>query len=134
MVDCIFCAIAAGEAPATIVDGDDCTVAFMDINPWRRGHALAIPRRHYRDLLEIEPDGLSKTFEAARRLAAVMKDRFGAEDVVVWNSCGRSAGQVVMHFHLHVVPTAAGDLRLPRHEDLADPVAIAEAAAVLRGE
>ena len=51
--DCIFCKIIAGELPAQIVDQDEHTVAFMDISPATRGHALVVPRRHARDLLEI---------------------------------------------------------------------------------
>ncbi len=42
--DCIFCQIVAGELPAQIVDQDERTVSFMDINPATRGHALVIPR------------------------------------------------------------------------------------------
>lgn len=132
--DCIFCAIAAGDAPASIVDEDESTVAFMDINPWRRGHTLVIPRRHYTNLLETDHQDLSNTFGAARRLARLMKERLGAEDVVLWNSCGQTAGQDVMHFHIHVIPTEGDNPRLPRPEALADPVDIAAAAAALRGE
>jgi histidine triad (HIT) family protein len=135
MADCIFCAIAAGEAPATIVDEDPDTVAFMDVNPWQRGHALVVPRRHYQNLLEIEPDDLTKTFAAARRLAARMRDRLGADGVVLWNSCGEAAGQVVMHFHVHVIPTSGEIPPLQGRSDvLADGADIAAAAAALRGD
>lgn len=134
MSDCIFCAIAAGDAPASIVYEDERTVAFMDINPWRRGHTLVIPRRHYANLLETGSEDLFNTFAAARRLARLMKERLGAEGVVLWNSCGQTAGQLVMHFHVHVIPTEGDDPRLPRPEGLADPVDIAAAAAALRGE
>lgn len=133
MADCIFCAIAAGEAPATIVDQDSDTVAFMDINPWRRGHALVVPRRHYENLLEIEPDDLTKTFAAAQRLAARMKERLGAERIVLLNSCGAAAGQVVMHFHVHVIPADPSDFPLPPRPDApAEDADIAAAAAALR--
>ena len=79
--DCIFCKIIAGEIPGAIVDEDESTIAFMDINPATRGHALVIPRRHARDLLEIEPDELSAVAVAARRLAARAVDRLGADGV-----------------------------------------------------
>ena len=135
MVDCIFCAIAAGEAPATIVDEDPDTVAFMDINPWQRGHALVVPRRHSENLLEIEPDDLTKTFAAAKRLAARMKERLGADGVVLWNSCGEAAGQVVMHFHVHVIPIEGQIPSLQGRSDApADEADIAAAAAALRGD
>ncbi len=134
VAECIFCAIAAGEAPAMIVDEDPDTVAFMDINPWARGHALVVPRRHYENLLEIDPDDLGKTFAAARRLAMRVKDRLGADQVVLWNSCGRAAGQVVSHFHVHVIPTEGAAPELPRPGLLADQSDIAAAAAALRGD
>lgn len=108
-------------------------MAFMDINPWRPGHALVVPRRHYADLLEIEPGDLGKTYAAARRLAARMKERLGAERIVLWNSCGAAAGQVVMHFHVHVIPADPDDPPLPPRSDApAEDADIAAAAAALR--
>ena len=58
--DCIFCKIVAGELPAEIVQEDEHTIAFMDINPWTRGHALVIPRNHSRNLYE-RPTRTSRT-------------------------------------------------------------------------
>jgi histidine triad (HIT) family protein len=105
----------------------------MDINPWRRGHALVVPRRHSENLLEIAPDDLAKTFAAAQRLAARMKERLGTERVVLWNSCGSAAGQVIMHFHVHVIPADPDDPPLPpRPEAPADEADIAATAAALR--
>jgi histidine triad (HIT) family protein len=133
VVDCIFCSIAAGEAPATIIHQDPDTIAFMDINPWRRGHAVVVPRRHYENLLDIDPGDLTKTFATAQRVAARIKDGLGAERAVLWNSCGAAAGQVVMHFHIHVVPANPNDPPLPpRPEASADESDIAAAAAALR--
>ena len=65
--DCLFCKIVAGEIPATIVAEDERTVAFMDINPATRGHALVIPRAHARDVHEIEPEDLKAVAAAAQR-------------------------------------------------------------------
>ena len=62
--DCIFCKIVAGELPSERVDEDEHTVSFMDINPWTRGHALVIPRRHSRNLYEIADDDLAHTMRA----------------------------------------------------------------------
>ena len=135
MADCIFCAIASGEAPATIVDEDADTVSFLDISPWRRGHALVIPRRHAANILEIDPDQIALTFAAVKRLAGRMRDRLGAGGVVVWNSTGQVAGQVVMHFHVHVIPTDDEPPPLPRRSDaVASEAEIAAAASALRGE
>jgi histidine triad (HIT) family protein len=132
--DCIFCKIVAGELPATIVDEDEQTLAFMDINPATRGHALVVPRAHAADLLEIEPAQLAAVSAAAQRLAKRVRERLGADGVNVINSCGAAAWQTVFHFHLHVIPRYEGDpLRLPWVPSPGDAEEIAAAAAQLRG-
>jgi histidine triad (HIT) family protein len=131
--DCIFCKIVAGELPGTIVDQDESTIAFMDINPATRGHTLVIPRTHARDLLEIEPDELAATVRAAQRVAARMPAALSADGVNLLNSCGSTAWQTVFHFHIHVIPRYVGDpMRLPWVPGPGDPDEIAAAAAALR--
>lgn len=133
--DCIFCKIVAGELPARIVDEDEATMAFMDIAPATRGHALVIPRRHARDLLEIGPEDLHATAVAAQRLAGRARERLGADGVSLLNSCGAAAWQTVFHFHIHVIPRYEGDpLRLPWVPSPGDPEQIAAAAQELAGE
>jgi histidine triad (HIT) family protein len=130
--DCIFCKIVAGELPATIVDEDEQTIAFMDINPATRGHALVVPREHAADLLEIEPAQLAAVNVAAQRLAGRAKQSLGADGVNLINSCGAVAWQTVFHFHLHVIPRYQDDpLRLPWQPQPGDAGEIAAAAARL---
>jgi histidine triad (HIT) family protein len=131
--DCIFCAIGAGDAPAEIVHEDEHTVAFMDINPWARGHVLVIPRRHATDLLQIDDADLAHTIVAAKRLARRMPEALGCEDVALWNSCGQAADQVILHFHIHLIPRYEGDTLPWPERERADPAVIAELASELRG-
>jgi histidine triad (HIT) family protein len=132
--ECVFCKIAAGELPATIVDEDERTIAFMDIAPATRGHALVIPRAHSRDLLDVPADDLTATILAAQRLAARAGERLGAQGVNLLNSCGAAAWQTVFHFHIHVIPRYEGDpLRLPWVPTAGDPNDIADAAQELAG-
>ena len=132
--DCIFCKIAAGELPATIVDSDERTIAFMDISPATRGHALVIPREHARDLHEISAEDLQACALMAQRVAANARERLGADGVNVLNSCGEAAWQTVFHFHLHVIPRYADDpLRLPWVPGPGDADEIAAAGEQLRG-
>jgi histidine triad (HIT) family protein len=132
--DCIFCKIVAGEIPSTIVAEDDRTIAFMDISPATRGHALVIPRRHARDLLEIDAEDLDACAQAAQRLARAAKERLGADGVNVLNSCGAAAWQTVFHFHLHVIPRYDDDpLRLPWIPEQGDQDEIRAAGEQLRG-
>ncbi len=131
--DCIFCKIAAGELPAQIVDEDELTVSFMDISPATRGHALVIPRRHSKNLLEIRQEDLEASIYAAQRLATRVTERLGADGVNVINSCGSAGWQTVFHFHLHVIPRYEGDpLRLPWTPREGDPEEIAATADQLR--
>ncbi len=135
MNDCIFCAIVAGEAPAEIVDSDEHTIAFMDINPATAGHALVIPRRHSADLLEIPAEDLEHTNVAAQRLAARMRETLEPDGFNVINACGPAAWQTVFHFHLHVVPRFEDDpLELPWVPSPGDPEEIAATAKRIRGE
>jgi histidine triad (HIT) family protein len=130
--DCIFCKIAANELPATIVDEDEATVSFMDINPATRGHVLVIPRSHAGDLLSVNAEDLCATAAAAQRLAVRMRERLGADGVNLINSCGAAAWQTVFHFHVHVIPRYEGDpLRLPWIPGPGDPEEIAAAAQEL---
>ncbi len=131
--DCLFCKIVSGEIPGEMVDQDERTVAFMDINPATRGHALVVPRRHARDLLEIGVEDLEATIVAAQRLARRAHERLGADGVNLLNSCGQAAWQTVDHFHIHVIPRYEGDpLRLPWTPAEGDPEEIAAAAQALR--
>ncbi len=133
--DCIFCKIVAGELPATIVDEDERTIAFMDIAPATRGHALVIPREHSRDLLAVAPEDLQATALATQRLAKRVTQRLGADGVNLLNSCGAAAWQTVFHFHIHVIPRYDGDpLRLPWVPSSGDPEQIAAAAQELNGD
>ena len=131
--DCIFCKIVAGELPAQIVDEDERTIAFMDIAPATRGHALVIPRNHHKDLWEIDPVDLQAVILAAQRLATRARDALGADGVNLINSCGPHAWQTVFHFHCHVIPRYADDpLRLPWIPQPGDADEIAGAAEALR--
>jgi len=132
--DCIFCKIAAGELPAEVVDQDDNTVSFMDINPWTRGHALVIPRNHSRNLLEIGEQDLAHVMTAVKRLATRMRDRLGCDGVNVLNSSEPAAWQTVFHFHAHVIPRYEDDpLRLPGAPQQPGPDELRAVAEELRG-
>jgi len=131
--ECIFCSIVAGELPARTVDQDESTLAFMDINPWTRGHALVIPRRHSRNLYEVEEDDLKASVVAAKRLALRMKERLGCDGVNLLNACEPAAWQTVWHFHIHVIPRYADDtLEVPTRPEPGDEADLDSVAGELR--
>jgi histidine triad (HIT) family protein len=132
--DCLFCGIAAGAVPGQVVDSDEHTVAFMDINPATRGHALVVPRNHSRDLLEISDEDLAHTMTAAQRLTRRMREVLKPDGFNLLNSCGSAAWQTIFHFHVHVIPRYDDDpLRLPWVPGPGDEIEIATVADELRG-
>jgi len=131
--DCLFCKIVAGELPATVIESDERTVAFMDIQPATPGHALVVPRAHFADLIEVSPAELAACAATAQRVAGRVLDRLEADGVNLINSCRPAAWQTVFHFHVHVIPRYEGDpLRLPWTPGPGDPGAIAAAGQTLR--
>lgn len=133
-MDCIFCAIVAGELPATVIAQTETALAFMDINPATRGHSLVIPKRHAADLLTIDDEDLAHCMLLARDIADRAVQRLGADGVNVLNSCGVAAWQTVFHFHIHVVPRYLGTdgLELPWIPTPGDPAAIVAEGELLR--
>jgi len=132
---CIFCSIVAGDAPAELLDSDEHTLAFMDINPATPGHALVIPKRHSRDLHEIESDDLCHTIAAAQRLAGRIAETLHPAGFNLLNACGAAGWQTVFHFHIHVIPRYQDDpLKLPWIPRGAEMGEIARIAAQVRGE
>ena len=131
---CIFCKIVAGELPAQRIDEDEHTIAFMDLNPWTRGHALVVPRNHARNLYEVDDDDLAHTMGAAKRLALRMRDRLRCDGINLINSCEPAAWQTVFHLHVHVIPRYDDDpLQLPTRPREADQEELAKVAEELRG-
>jgi diadenosine tetraphosphate (Ap4A) HIT family hydrolase len=109
-VSCIFCAIVAGQEPASLVHDDDVCLAFMDLYPVAPGHLLVVPKEHAPGLAELDADAGRHMFVVAQRLAAALR-RSGlrCEGVNLFLADGEAAGQEVFHVHLHVVPRFQGD-------------------------
>ena len=132
--DCIFCQIVAGDLPSEMVQEDEHTVAFMDINPWTRGHALVIPRAHSKNLWEVDEADLRHTASAAKRLAGRMRDVLACDGINLLNATEPAAWQTVFHFHMHVIPRYEDDpLELPVQPRQANPEELSAVAAELRG-
>jgi histidine triad (HIT) family protein len=132
--DCIFCKIITGELPSTIVDEDERTVSFMDINPAVRGHVLVIPREHSRGLFDVSAEDLHACMDTARRIARRQREVLGADGVNLLNSAEPAAWQTVLHFHVHVIPRYVGDpLKLPWVPGPGDMDEIKAAGAELAG-
>lgn len=102
--NCVFCAIADGEIPAFKVYEDDVVLAYLDINPFSRGHTLVIPKSHTSGLLDTPDETLSAVMSRVRAIAAHLKEALGCDGFNILQNNGEAAGQTVMHLHFHIVP------------------------------
>lgn len=113
MEDCVFCKIAKGEIPSFKVYENDRVLAFEDINPISEGHTLIIPKAHAENLWEIPPEDLTAIHLASRKLIHAIGEALNPDGVAVLQLNGRGANQLVMHYHLHLMPRKAGGPELP---------------------
>lgn len=110
MTHCIFCDIVAGRLPAVMLYEDDKVMAFMDIFPLRRGHALVVPRQHHRQLHELDSELRAHLIDTATRLTQAIYRSALAPAAVHYNvNDGPAAHQTVPHVHLHILPRYRGD-------------------------
>ena len=102
--DCVFCKITRDAIPAEVVYRDEQVVAFKDINPAAPVHVLIVPVEHVGALAEALPGGLDA---AGRCVAAAphVAEQAGvaASGYRLVANQGADAGQIVPHFHLHLL-------------------------------
>jgi histidine triad (HIT) family protein len=132
--DCIFCKVLEGEIPSEKVYEDDHALGVMDINPWTRGHAVVFPKRHARNLHEIEDEELEHVAVAAKRLAGKMRATLEPDGLNLLQSNEPAAWQTIFHLHVHVIPRYDGDpLQLPTRPQPAEPEELARVAKEING-
>lgn len=106
--NCIFCKIANGEIPSSTVYEDSDFRVILDLGPASKGHALILPKSHYKDICEADPEIAGKLFPLAGKIGAAMKKGLGASGFNVVQNNGTSAGQTVFHLHVHIIPRYEG--------------------------
>ncbi len=94
---CIFCAIVGNQIPSFKVYDDENFLAFLDIRPLNKGHALVIPKKHYRWTYDV--DAFGPYWDVAKKLSLSLINSLGAKFVQFL-----TAGMEVQHAHIHVVP------------------------------
>lgn len=102
--NCIFCRIAKGEIPSATVYEDEWFRVILDMGPASKGHALILPKEHFKDVCELEEVYASKALKLGGRIGAAMKKTLGCTGFNLVQNNGESAGQTVFHFHIHVIP------------------------------
>lgn len=107
--NCIFCKIASGEIPsATLYEDEDFRV-ILDLGPASKGHALIIPKEHYRNLFDLDDELASKALVLAKKMTVRLKDILECDGYNIVQNNEEVAGQTVFHFHMHMIPRYHGD-------------------------
>jgi histidine triad (HIT) family protein len=109
MEDTIFAKIIRREIPAEIVYEDEDTLAFLDIHPNNPGHTLVIPKKPVKNIFDIDEETLAKVWRTVRIVARAVQTATGSEGLNINTNNGAVAGQVVFHYHVHIIPRFAGD-------------------------
>ena len=104
---CVFCAIGAGDVPASMVSRDDDVAAFLDARPLFKGHVLVVPRAHVPTLSDMPTAALGTLFAAVQRIARAVEAGLGADGTFV--AMNNKVSQSVPHLHVHVVPRKKKD-------------------------
>jgi histidine triad (HIT) family protein len=108
--ECLFCAIAARRAEASVVYEDETVVAFMDLSPVTPGHLLVVPREHAVGFEDLDAATSAHVWSVGHAMArALRRSGLRCEGINVFVCDGEAAFQTVFHFHLHVIPRHAGD-------------------------
>jgi histidine triad (HIT) family protein len=126
----IFSKIVRGEIAALKIYEDQATLAFMDISPASRGHALVISKDEHADLFTISPEVLDAVTRTVQRVARGLRAALQPDGINIIQNNGAAAGQTVFHYHVHIIPRWEGDnaVRLwqPHAADQAELRALAE--------
>lgn len=108
-MDCIFCKILNGNIPSNKVFENDNFIAILDAFPANEGHTLVIPKKHYKDIFEIDENTLKEGYAIAKNISEAIKIAFNIKDINILQNNGELAGQTVHHFHIHVIPRIKDD-------------------------
>lgn len=102
MNDCIFCKIGSKEIPSKVLYEDDIVISFLDVNPDSNGHALIIPKKHYKDLDDIDEDVLAHILSEAKDIKNLLYEKLHCDGLTLIQNNGEC--QEIKHFHLHLKP------------------------------
>jgi histidine triad (HIT) family protein len=106
---CIFCRIVRGDAPCHRIYEDAQTLAMMDIFPVTDGHTLVITKQHFADIFAASESALTAVAATSHRVAAAIRRALAPDGLMVFQLNGAAAMQTVFHYHMHLMPRAAGE-------------------------
>lgn len=118
--DNIFAKILRGEIPCHKIYEDDAVLSFMDVMPQSPGHALVIPKKGSRNLLDADPEVVAATIMRVQFIANAVKMAMSADGIRVVQFNETAAGQTVFHLHFHIIPIYDGRSLTTHSQTMAD--------------
>jgi histidine triad (HIT) family protein len=108
-MNCIFCKIVSGEIGAKKIYESSRIISFLDISPANKGHALVVTKKHYETIFEASDEDLKELIVAVKKVSNAIMKATGASGINILCNIGEDAGQVVKHFHIHIIPRFKDD-------------------------
>lgn len=112
MEDCLFCKWK--EDKEKIVLENEFAFARFDEFAVSKGHLLFMTKRHVKDFFKTNIQERQAIFELIDKAKKLIDERFQPTGYNIGMNCGQSAGQSVMHIHVHLIPRYDGDVENPR--------------------
>ena len=107
-MNCIFCKIIEGDIPSYKVYEDDSVIAFLDISQITKGHILVVPKKHVKNIFEMDNSLASKVFISVPKIAKALKATYNPIGLNIINN-NEKPHQTVDHFHIHLIPRYDND-------------------------
>ena len=101
---CVFCDIVDGKIPSKKVFENESLIAILDISQTTKGHTLIIPKKHFNNMLETDESILKEMISLSKTLGNKIVKNMNATGLNVLLNTNESAGQTVMHTHMHLIP------------------------------
>jgi histidine triad (HIT) family protein len=121
-----FAEMLRGEREVARIYEDANVLAFVPLDFAAPGHALVIPKRGVRNLLEMKPAEMADIIRVAQCIARAQVAAFGATGFRLQQNNGATSNQTVFHAHLHVIPSYPTPSERQTNVPFADRVAVAE--------
>lgn len=106
---CVFCKIINHEIPSSLVYEDELCIAILDISQQTKGHTLVIPKKHVKNIFELDEELSKHLFGVTVKVTKLLKEKLHFENANILNNNGALAGQSVEHFHIHIIPQYPAD-------------------------
>lgn len=109
MAKCVFCEIIVNNIQSYKIYEDKNIVCLLDINPISRGHCLMIPKKHFKNIFDIDMESLKQIIIATKKVSKLLRVKLNTRGINILHASGKEAQQSVSHFHFHLVPRYKND-------------------------